>query len=354
MFYWENERKSPQIEKSNLLENQALSKLDKISKFKREKYLKLKFINTGTLLNIREYRRKLSAKLGSFRKHNSMLAKISGRLDYDSDEDVSVTEEASDLFWDPAIAKAYNRHGIRRNLTKRNKLFIEYANAFKQSRKLKSEKQDLVRQSIIESTEIATDRARNKLETASLDYRKTKSDPYSIGYKEKNYKFINLNNLKNLQYNTYLNLHFLYQDYALNKFINIVLLRKGKKQKAFNILLLSLKLLKTLTNISPFRIFKSLLKPEKLLLTHFVKTRGSRILNIPQLSYKKTRYESYFFFLKNQLKNISVEKQFLTHQKLAYLVVTNLLSKNKDWFDLIEKNAKSFHTFKRFLQFKNY
>ena len=190
-----------------------------------------------------------------------------------------------------------------------------------------------------------------------LDFIKFKSNtqvPYtnitSI-YKKKNSRLYYFN--KNTIYNTYLNIHFLQQDFFLNKFINTVLLSKGEKHKAFNILIRSFKILKTITNISPIRIFKSLLKPEKLFFVHFIRIKGDKVLEIPKISDRKLRYEKYFSYLKSSLKNMEIDKQFSIDQKLSYLVLNEVLSKNKDWIKFINLNASSFYPLKKKFMLRN-
>lgn len=163
-----------------------------------------------------------------------------------------------------------------------------------------------------------------------------------------------LSKLKKNKYNTYLNLHLLHQDSSIKSFINTVLLRDGKKTKYLNLFIKVLIYLKEITGISPIRIVKSLLKPERLLLMHFIKSKGRRIFNVPKMIYKKIRYEKFLFFLKKNIKSLQIEKKFTLEQKLVYIILNELISKNKEWNDLIKTNADLVYKNKRFLFFKKY
>lgn len=160
--------------------------------------------------------------------------------------------------------------------------------------------------------------------------------------------------LKINKYSTYLNLHVIHQDLSIQSFINTVLLKNGEKSKYFNIFLKTLTYLKEVTGISPLRIIKALLKPERLLLVHLTKSQGRRIFNVPKMIYRKIRYGKFLFFLKNNIKTLQIEKFFTLEQKLAYIILNELLSKNKEWADLIKTNADLVYKNKRFLFSKKY
>jgi hypothetical protein len=163
-----------------------------------------------------------------------------------------------------------------------------------------------------------------------------------------------LNKWGKTRYNTYINMHLLHQDTSIKAFLNTILLHHGKKTKYFNIFFRILKSLKYITGISPIRIIKALLKPQKLLLTNLVKSRGRRVLNIPKILYKKIKYSKYLFFFKKSIKNLYIEKHFTIEQKITYLILKELLSKNKEWLYLIKSNAQLVYKNKRFLNFKKY
>jgi hypothetical protein len=63
---------------------------------------------------------------------------------------------------------------------------------------------------------------------------------------------------------------------------------------------------------------------------HFVKTKGRRIFNVPKMVYKKIRYDNFLFFFKKNIKNLQIEKKFTIEQKLAYMILNELISKNKE------------------------
>jgi hypothetical protein len=127
-----------------------------------------------------------------------------------------------------------------------------------------------------------------------------------------------------------LNLHIIHQDHSIKSFVNTILLRDGKKSKYFNMFIKILAYLKEITGISPIRIIKALLKPERLLLMHFIKTKGRRIFNVPKMVYKKIRYDNFLFFFKKNIKGLQIEKKFTIEQKLVYMILNELISKNKE------------------------
>ena len=162
----------------------------------------------------------------------------------------------------------------------------------------------------------------------------------------------------NASYNgsNYLNMHFLYQDFFINKLINLVLLKNGCKYKAFSIFHNVLILLKKITNISPVRLIKSILKIDKMVVTYYTKKTRYKLKRIPKLNTKKNLYLKYLVLIKNTLSSLKINKHYHTSEKLAYVIISNLLTANANWKKLIRDNIQTSQLYdqKRLLLYKKY
>jgi len=226
----------------------------------------------------------------------------------------------------------------KRLFLKKNKkqLLIKKKNKKPLLIKKKNKKQLLIKKKIKKQLLIKKKNKYNKL--IGLVYKKFKKK-----YKSYNDSYIN-------------NLHILYQDSFINKFINVLLLKKGKRYNAFKIFLQSLLILKKITCISPIRIIKSLLRVKRMIITFYSKRRGSKLIKIPKINSKKNLYLKYLFHMKKSLLNLSVLKHYSASEKLAYLILFNLLKLNNMWKKLISDNLKATQLYehKRLLLYKKY